>query len=365
MLPILETAEAAETTETASQPEVPVESPLEEPLASTTEVIPPDSVPAPVLSTEPLPEPVAQVEENTPKAPDLEAQRITDDITREPFATAEPIPPAPQAFLPSFLQDTLINPLDRLPNALIPTTLSLTILDVPPEQLITEVPSLDRILEQAIAIVPTPGDRNRPQQISLLLETLMDPTLQPGVTTGTLEARRPVAPEPLATAEPIPTSPQALLTTGAEVPTLPDRLIPTQLSLLIFNAQSEQLLTDVPTLNSVMQLSLAPNINAPLGNTAQNLSWLLTLLPSETLAPIALLPLEQTIALLPPQLMPQDQNLQARAQVDRGRNDRRLNAALRFLLSQDQTALESILEASGLQEPPAELQGQIIDFDRL
>lgn len=173
---------------------------------------------------------------------------------------------------------------------------------------------------------------------------------------ATAEPVEAILKEPLASREPVPTSPQALLTTGEAVPTLPDRLIPTQLSLLMFNSQFEQLLTDVPTLNSVMQLSLAPNINAPLGNTAQNISWLLTLLPSETLAPIAL---------LPSQLKPQDRNLQARAQLEQTRNDRRLNAALRFLLSQDQTALETLLEASGIQQPPAELQGQIIDLDRL
>jgi hypothetical protein len=341
VLPILETAEAVDSTETASQPE------------------PPEAAP------ESLEEPLASREENTPEAVDLEAQLITDNITTEPFATAEPIPSAPQAFLPTFLQDSLINPLDRLPNALIPTTLSLSMLDVPPEQLITAVPSLNQILDQAMAIVPTPADRNRPQQVSLLLETLMDPALQ---------ARRPVAPEPLATAEPAealleqplasrePLSPQALLTLGQEISTLPDRLIPTQLSLLIFQVESEQLLTDAPTLDRDIQLSLAPN-------TAQNLSGLLTFLPSEQLVPIALVPLDQTIALapsqlLPTQLNPEAENLQARAQLEQGRNDRRLNAALRFLLSQDQTALETLLEASGLQQPQPEIQGQIIDFDR-
>ena len=366
VLPILE------TTTTASEP-------LEEPVASTvdvrpttTEIIPAAALPAPIISTEPLAEPLASgVEENPDTAlglgtQDLEARLITDDLTTEPFATLEPVPTEPQAFLPPLLQDAIINPLDRLPNRFIPTQLSLTILDVPPEQLVTDVPTLDRILE--LAIVPTP---RAPQQLSLLLENLLDPSL---------EARRPVTNEPLATAEPVtdildqpvassepvPTSPQALLLTGEEAPTLSDRFIPTQLSLLLFELGSEQRLTNVPQFDEALRLSLAPNApdpNTPPLANASNLSWLLTLLPSEQLVPLALLPVAQPLARLPRDA--QTETLQAFAVSEQNRNDRRLNAALRFLLSQDQTALETLLQASGFEEPQPEIQGQIIDFDRL
>ncbi|MGA0198649.1 MAG: hypothetical protein ACO3NK_05900, partial [Prochlorotrichaceae cyanobacterium] len=89
----------------------------------------------------------------------------------------------------------------------------------------------------------------------------------------------------------------------------------------------------------------------------------LSLLPSEQLVPLALLPVGQPLARLPRD--PQTETLQARAVSERNRNDRRLNAALRFLLSQDQTALETLLQASRFEEPQPEVQGQIIDFDRL
>ena len=87
---------------------------------------------------------------------------------------------------------------------------------------------------------------------------------------------------------------------------------------------------------------------------------MLTLLPNDRFTPLALLPLNQVpIALLPRP----ETNLQASA-TPSDRDNRRLNAALRFLLSQDVSALDTLLQASG-GSPQPNVSGQVINLDQL
>jgi outer membrane protein OmpA-like peptidoglycan-associated protein len=108
VLPILESAETAA---------VPSRDPREESIGTTAAIIPPESLP-----------PISEVSrEPTPADSQLLTEQIADPITNEPFATAQPVPLAPQALLPTFLLESVINPNDRLPHRLIPTLLSLTL----------------------------------------------------------------------------------------------------------------------------------------------------------------------------------------------------------------------------------------------
>jgi hypothetical protein len=340
VLPILESAETAA---------VPSRDPREESIGTTAAIIPPESLP-----------PISEVSRE-PAAADsqLLTEQIADPITNEPFATAQPVPLAPQALLPTFLLESVINPNDRLPHRLIPTLLSLTIMEVPLELQITTAPSLDRILE--LALLPRPQEAPR---ISLLMENLVDPLLEARcpVNPQPLATAKPVAEwveQPLATAQPVPLAPQALLPPfllDNLNDRLPDELIPTSLSLSLLDVSPTQLLTDVPTLDRAILLTLAPNPESPLGKG----SWLLTLLPSDRFSPLALLPLNQVPVALVPR---KDTNLQASA-TPSDRGNRRLNAALRFLLSQDITALDTLLQASGGSSQP-EISGQVVDLDQL
>ena len=307
VLPILDGAETATVSES-------------EPLASTTDIIPADSLPT----------------------------------VDQPLATAQPVPVSPQALLPTFLLENLN---DRLPDQLTPTLLSLTLFEIPLEP-VTIAPNLDRILE--LALLPRPEEAPR---ISLLLEDLIDPILEARrpVESQPLATARPVADvvdQPLATAQPVPVSPQALLPTFLLEnlnDRLPDQLTPTLLSLTLFEIPLEPVSLD-PNLDRAILLTLAPNPEPPLGQS----SWLLTLLPNDRFTPLALLPLNQVpIALLPRP----ETNLQASA-TPSDRDNRRLNAALRFLLSQDVSALDTLLQASG-GSPQPNVSGQVINLDQL
>ena len=358
VLPILDGAETATVSESeplASTTDIiPAESLPTEPLASTTDITTPESLPTEVSGTPATPDQLVTDIPDTLGTDSLATAKPVADVVDQPLATAQPVPVSPQALLPTFLLENLN---DRLPDQLTPTLLSLTLFEIPLEP-VTIAPNLDRILE--LALLPRPEEAPR---ISLLLEDLIDPILEARrpVESQPLATAKPVADvvdQPLATAQPVPVSPQALLPTFLLEnlnDRLPDQLTPTLLSLTLFEIPLEPVSLD-PNLDRAILLTLAPNPEPPLGQSA----WLLTLLPNDRFTPLALLPLNQVpIALLPRP----ETNLQASA-TPSDRDNRRLNAALRFLLSQDISALDTLLQASG-GSPQPKVSGQVINLDQL
>jgi hypothetical protein len=202
-------------------------------------------------------------------------------------------------------------------HSLTPTAISLSVLETSTTPL-AMVPGLQQLLALQ---APTPQNAI---QISQLLDSLQDPSL--AVRRPTTLAQRPLS--------------------TLKLGLLPQRLIPTRISLLLLNRAPITLSQTFKPVNAALQLSLALDTlpNNPV------ISFVPQWLSGEPLTPIALLPTAPT-------------SFQAALLPNVATQNRRLNAAVRFLLSKDMTALDTLLQATR-SEPLPQVQGQVVNLDR-
>ena len=137
---------------------------------------------------------------------------------------------------------------------------------------------------------------------------------------------------------------------------LPQRLTPSPISLLLLTPNREATAISQVIPANPIQLSLAPE--------AAPVSHLISLLPrlSEALAPLALRPLDRSPLGLTAQAPVQTSIQASLPPSPSSQRDRRLTAAVQFLLSKDVSALDTLLEANGLSPLP-QIQGQVINLD--